>query len=145
MNDVEIFDRQLNTTNLPLLARDSRLPGDYRRLYNQLIDQALAEFPPIEGYETLHVMLVERAVYFFCKQKETEAEPLIIDLKGYKTNIAGFLRTAEAMLKEARSISAETTFKFNFIRQVVEVIDRSLPESESKKTVIRELAKLAHS
>ena len=45
---------------LPMLARDNRLPGDFRDLYNQLLTQALREFPPIEGYETTHVLLLER-------------------------------------------------------------------------------------
>ena len=129
---------------LPMTARDNRLPGDFRELYNVLLNQALQEFPPIEGYETTHVLLLERSIYFFCKQKADEAEPIqSFDIKRYKTNISGFLRTIEALLKEARSISAEVTFKHNFVRQVVEVIDRCLDDSDQKRLVVRELAKLA--
>jgi hypothetical protein len=134
---------QTSENKLPTVARSTRLPGSFATLYQQLLTQGLREFPPIEGYETTHVMLVERAVHFFCAQKAAEDLPVIGDIKAHRTNISGFLRTCEALLKEARSISAEATFKHNFIRQVVEVIDRCLASSEQKTLVIRELRKLA--
>lgn len=142
MADVEVQVFESSESKLPVSGRNTRLVGTYRDLYNTLLTQGLREFPPIEGYETMHVMLVERAVYFYCVQKEVEALPTILDLKGYRTNISAFLRTCESMLKEARSISAETTFKHNFIRQVVEVIDRCLPTSAEKTTLVRELRKI---
>ena len=149
MKDVEVLPPVSHTSvlrRLPDIARDSRLPADYRDLYNQLLTQSLLEFPPIEGYETMHVMLAERATYFFCRQKADENEPVQpFDLKRYKANVAGFLRTVEALLKEARSISAEVAFKHNFVRQVVEIIDRSLPDTEHKRLLVRELGKLASS
>jgi len=133
-------------SKLPAIARDTKLPGRYRELYNQLLQQGLREFPPIEGYETMHVMLMERAAYLFSRLKADEDTPdAIVDFKRYTVNFRAFIRVIESMLKEARSISAEVTFKHNFVRQVVEVIDRCIPNSEYKKLVVSELAKLAQS
>lgn len=139
--ELAIFNKA--PSRLPDGARVSKFPGDLNSLYQTLVSRGLEEFPPIEGYETMHCLLVERLAYFFCAQKAAENLPIIVDTKKYRTDIGAFLRTADSMLKEARAISAETTFKHNFIRQVVEVIDRTVP-SEHKPLVIRELEKLAY-
>jgi hypothetical protein len=143
-NELEVITAKAPAVNLPALAKKSGLRGNYEELYKSLLHQALEEFPPIEGYETMHALMSERLVYFFCKQKEEEQSPIQENpFKQYKFNAAAFIKMCEAMLKEARSISAEATYKYNLIRQVVEVIDRTVQDPEAKKLVIQELNKLA--
>ncbi len=142
-DDMEVF-ASATTIKLPAAAQRVIFPSEYQLLYSQLISRALREFPPVEGYETTHSLLIERMAYFFVKQKVDENEPVqTFDLKKYKVNVSAFLRTVEALLKEARSISAEVAFKHNFVRQVVEVLDRSIGDVTLKRTVITELHRLA--
>jgi len=144
MNEVEVMGRSISSVKLPEGAWDRTLPGRFGDLYRSLLTQGLQEFPPIEGYETMHVMLMERAAYFFCKQKADENDPIqSFELKRYKANFIAFIKVCDAMLKEARSISAEAAFKHNFVRQVVEVIDRVIADPDLKRTIVRELGKIA--
>jgi hypothetical protein len=144
MPDVEVLGRNVSIARLPRDARDRTLPGRYGEIYHSMLDQALAEFPPIEGYETMHVMMMERAIYFFVKQKAQEDQPIqAFDLKSYRVNFLAFIKSCEGLLKEARAISAETAFKHNFVRQVVEVIDRVVADPELKKNLGKELSKIA--
>jgi hypothetical protein len=94
MPDVEVLGRNVSIARLPRDARDRTLPGRYGEIYHSMLDQALAEFPPIEGYETMHVMMMERAIYFFVKQKAQEDQPIqAFDLKSYRVNFLAFIKS----------------------------------------------------
>lgn len=139
----------LRKGQLPVLPqaalKSNSFPDEYRELYEELVDKAISEFPPIEGYAIMHATMVERMAYMFVAQKIEDAKTsaLDIDMKRYRLNIQSFLRTCETLLKEARTISSEKTFKHKFIHDVLEILDRCVSIKKEKKQIAVELNRLA--
>jgi hypothetical protein len=143
-SEVEIFQNPRQLSRFSDILTTNKLAPTTRQLYIQLLQQALQEFPPIEGYETMHMMLMERTAFTFCKMKEAEVNPVDQTYtKDYYMTFSAFGKMVEKLLKEAKNISLETTFKHNFVIQVIEVVDRVVQDSETKIALSRELHKLA--
>ena len=134
--------------SLPNLAlKASRLPAEYADLYLQLYSNAIAEFPPIEGYETVHSVMVERMAWLFVQQKIEDGKDtdIDIDLKMYRMNFNAMSRMCETLIREAKAISIEQVFKFKFAMQVSQLVDRCVSNKEERKILATELMKLAAS
>ena len=133
---------------LPNLAlKASRIPVAYANLYLELYNNAIAEFPPIEGYETVHSVLVERMAWLFVQQKIEDGKDadLDIDFKRYRMNFNAMSRMCETLIREAKVISIEQVFKFKFATQVSQLVDRCVSDKEERKILAKELMKLAAS
>lgn len=138
--------RLVTVEGLPNLAlKANRLPAAYADLYIQLYNNAISEFPPIEGYETVHSVMVERLAWFFVQQKIEDGKDadLDIDFKVYRQNFNAMSRICETLIREAKAISIEQVFKFKFAMQVSQLVDRCVSSSEERKILATELMKLA--
>lgn len=121
----------------------NNLPVEFRELYQEMVRRAIDEFPPIEGFSVMHSMLVERLAFSYVNQKIQDSKlDTDVNWKSYKINFGQFLRTCETLLREAKAISIEKSFKAQFIQDVLEIIDRCVTNQKEKALIARELKSL---
>jgi hypothetical protein len=138
---IQVLSGSGSLPGLPeVVLRANRFASDYSDLYLRMVNEALAEFPATPGYETMHKMLIERSVFFFVFLKESDSRLATdIDWKVYRGNMVQFLKTCEALIKEAKNISVERTYKNKLVQEVVGIIDRHVHDRRVKESIAREL------
>ena len=124
---------------------ENTLPSDYKNMYVSLVHQAAREMPLVDGYQTMHMILVERLAFMFVLQKQSDNRQAIdVDWKRYRSNFNSMMKAAEALLKELRAITVDRAFKHMFVTQVLEIINRTVSNAEEKRTIAKELRNLAN-
>lgn len=118
----------------------------YQQLYRAVLDQALSEFPAIDGYETMHALLCERMAMTFVHMKVADGTPEeAVAWKNYNTDFKMFLKTCEGLLKEARTLASQKSlvlWKHKFVHDLVGVIDKTLSDQNDKTRLKEGLLKL---
>ena len=123
------------------------LSPTFQNFYRRILQNAINEFPPIDGYETMHHLLCERMAMSFTYMKMQDVSDPYTDTHWgfYKTQFRNFLKTCEVLLREAKILSGKESlvlFKHKFVDQVIDVLDRTVLNEVDKRRVVEELRKL---
>ena len=132
---------------LPIeVYQQNRFRGQYQVLYLRMLADALREAPNVEGFQSMHGIMVERLVWLFVQQKLNDAKNSDADVvwKQYNADFRNLMKLCENLLKELRAVSTERAFKSKFVADVFTVLDRAISEPNLKRTIVKQLRDLVN-